>query len=170
MIPEPVKPEQHLYLQEHGIDINTCEIDYKVISVGCEDLSLYRKAFRVKIRSLIKKGDMTELKRYVNQFYTLAQFVRYLYGFHSCASPVQTWQEELALDLQTRFKESRVQVYTPGSWINYKSVKDYTKSFKKQYTDLPLDENLETPHCIQDAKPFLNPKDKAHFDKCFNSE
>lgn len=169
---EPVKPEKYLYLQENGIDIDACKIDYKMISVRCEDLSLYRKAFRVKIRALIKQGDSASLKRYVDQFYTLAQFVQYLYGFHSCASPVEAWQEELASYLQTQFEENNVQVYRDGSWISYGSVEDYSKSFKKQYEELPFGQKLETSACVQDAKPFINLKDKAHFakDKAFMAQ
>ena len=70
MRPKAVKPEKYLYLQENGIDIDVCVIDYKVISIRCQDLSLYRKAFRVKIRTLIKQNDMPALKRYINAFYT----------------------------------------------------------------------------------------------------
>lgn len=84
----------------------------------------------------IKLDGIASLKRCVNQFYKLAQFVMSLYGFHSCASPVQKWQEQLALYLQTKFKESDTEVYAPDSWISYKSAEDYTKSYKKQYTDL----------------------------------
>jgi len=162
---EPLTPEAYLYLKEDGIDIDTCEVDYQKISVRCEDISRYRKAFRVKIRALIKLDDMIALKRYVNQFYSLAQFVQYLYGFHSCSSSVETWQEELARHLQTKFEQSATQTYRLESWLNYKSIEDYTKLFKNEYK--ALDENLEHLRCIQDAKPFLNLKDKAHFEKCY---
>jgi len=168
MRPKAVKPEKYLYLQENGIDIDACVIDYKLISVRCQDLSLYRKAFRVKIRTLIKQNDMPALKRYIDAFYTFAQFSQYLYGFHSCAGVVEPWQEQLAYYLQTRFDESRVLVYEPGSWISYKSVKDYEESFKKKYQNFSLDESSEILPFIQDAKPFLNQKDQSHFDTYFN--
>jgi len=164
---QPVKPEKYLYLQDNGIDIDACKIDYKMISVRCEDLSLYRKAFRVKIRSLIKKGDAVVLKQYVNQFYTLAQFVQYLYGFHSCASTVEGWQEELACHLQRQFVVGDVMAYKPGSWLSYACADDYKDTFKKQYMMLSSDANIETLDCVQDEKPFLNLKDRSHFDRCF---
>ncbi len=169
MRPKAVKPEKYLYLQENGIDIDACVIDYKLISVRCQDLSLYRKAFRVKIRTLIKQNDMPALKPYIDAFYTFAQFSQYLYGFHSCAGVVESWQEQLAYYLQTGFDESRVLVYEPGSWIKYKSVNDYEKSFKKRYQKFSPDENSEILPFIQDAKPFLNQKDQSHFDKYFNN-
>ena len=163
---EPLKPESYLYLKENGIDIDACDIDYKKISVRCEDLSLYRKAFRVKIRALIKQDDIVALRRYVNQFYALAQFVQYLYGFHSCASTVEPWQEELAFRLQTKFSESNAQVYTSNSWIRYKSVEEYTELLKNKYKNSNLGDKVEISKFIQDEKPFLNLKDRAHFEKC----
>ena len=166
MRPQHAQPEEYLYLKENGIDIDTCEIDYKIISVRCEDLSLYRKAFRVKIRALLKEDDIVALRRYVNQFYTLAQFVQYLYGFHSCAATVEPWQEELAHSLQTKFSESYTQVYTSDSWISYKGVEEYKELLKKKYIDSTLGEKVEVATCIQDEKPFLNLKDRAHFKKC----
>lgn len=165
MRPEPLKPEQYLYFQDNGIDIDACKIDYKMISVRCEDLSLYRKAFRVKIRSLIKIGDMLALKRYVDKFYALAYFVRYLYGFHSCASSVKAWQETLAYDLQKKFIVSKTPVYTSASWIEYKSAYDYKAFYKQAYKNLSFGDESEKLDCVQDEKPFLNPKDKAHFNK-----
>jgi len=166
MKPGPAQPEMYLYLQEDGIDIDACKVDYKVLSVRCEDLSLYKKAFRVKIRALIKQNSMTELKAYVNEFYTLAHFVRYLYGFNSCASEVEPWQETLAYDLQTKFVESKAPAYTSGSWIEYKRVSEYKELFTQAYKNLSLLEAVQDLDCVQDEKPFLNPKDKAHFDKC----
>lgn len=169
MRPLPVKPEKYLYLQENGIDIDACMIDYRMISVRCEDLSLYRKAFRVKIRTLIKNDDMLGLKRYIDNFYTYAQFVQYLYGFHSCACAVERWQEELAYYLQTKFVESNALVYKPGDWISYKSIDDYENYFRNHYKEFSKDVNIETLPFVQDAKPFLNPKDRAHFDVYFRS-
>ena len=167
MRPQPVEPEKYLYLQENGIDIDGCKIDYKMISVRCEDLSLYRKAFRVKIRSLIKQDDMIALKGCVDQFYTFAQFVQYLYGFHSCVSAVEGWQEKLAYHRQRQFVVGDVMVYRPGSWLSYACADDYKDTFKKQYMMLSPDINIETLDCVQDEKPFLNLKDRSHFDRCF---
>ena len=159
---EPVKAETYLFLKEKGIDIDACEIDFKILSVSCEDLCLYRKALRVKIRALIKLDDIVELKGYVNALYGLAYFAKYLYGFHSCASGVQKWQEELALYLQAGFDESRVEAYDGKTWITYTEV-DYAKQYKDLFHNASLDTSIYT----QDTKPFLNLKDKAHFDKCF---
>jgi len=164
---QPLKPEQYLYLQEKGIDIDACELDYKTISVRCKDLSLYKKAFRVKIRTLIKQNSMKELQKYVNEFYILAHFARHLYGFHSCANDVEPWQETLAYELQTKFEVSRAPQYTTSAWIKYKDVNEYKVLFKQAYKDLSFGEELD---CVQDEKPFLNPKDKAHFDKCLEAK
>jgi len=162
----PLKPKEYLFLKEKGIDINACNINFKIISVRCEDLNLYKKAFRVKIRALIKEGNLVDLKRYVNAFYTLAYFVRFLYGFHSCSNSVEAWQEELAFYLQTKFEESRVKGYDKSSWIIYKSDKTYEEHFKMKYKELSFNTKSTMRQFIQDNKPFLNLKDKAHFTKC----
>ncbi|HIC43516.1 MAG TPA: hypothetical protein EYO73_04240 [Sulfurimonas sp.] len=163
-MPKTLPSEYYLSLKEKGIDINTCELDFKKMSVSCEDLILYRKALRVKIRSLIKLDDVNELKHYVNALYSLACFSKYLYGFHSCCSKVNGWQEELSHKLQIDFDEDKLKVYTPGLWISYKET-SYRKDIGLKY-NIELD--LDT--CIQDKKPFLNLKDKAHFDKCFKNK
>ena len=164
---DDLKPEEYLVFQDKGIDIDACHLDYKLLSVHCKDLSLYRKAFRVKIRALIKSGDVKKLKTYVNAFYTLAKFVKYLYGNHSCACEVEPWQEDLANHLKTRFENDDTGVYEQGSWIEYEDVQVYEKYFREEYAQLGIDSHLDTSKCIQDSKPFLNQKDKAHFNKCF---
>jgi len=163
-----LKPEEYLVFKDKGIDIAACEIDFKILCVRCEDLSLYRKAFRVKIRALLKVGDINKLKDYVNALYSLASFAKYLYGFHSCASNVEPWQEELALYLQVNFDKSRVEAYNGNTWITYTGM-GYVQALTKKYKDLTHSAKLDTSVCVQDTKPFLNLKDKAHFEKCFQS-
>jgi len=136
--------------------------------VRCQDLSLYRKAFRVKIRTMIKNNDTHALKPYIDAFYTFAQFSQYLYGFHSCASFVEDWQEQLAFYLQTRFEESSALGCKSGSLLKYASVNEYEKSFKELYQKFAPDVESATLTFVQDAKPFLNQKDQSHFDKFFN--
>ena len=148
-----LKAEEYLFLKQEGIDIDACKIDFKKLSVSCIDLSLYRKAFRVKIRALIKLGEREALKEYINALYALAYFAKYLYGFHSCSSSVQDWQEERAVSLQASFDENKIKIYTGKTWLTYTST---------EYN--PLDTSLG----IHDEKPFLNLKDKAHFDACLN--
>jgi len=144
-----LKTEEYLCLKDKGIDIKACLIDFALISVSCEDLSLYRKALRVKIRALMKLDDVHKLKCYMNALYTLALFAKYLYGFHSCTSTqLYKDQEEGALRLQGDFDASKVENYDGKSWITYEtSVLD-----------------------TQDQKPFLSLKDKAHFEKYFTNE
>jgi len=168
MRPKAVIPKVYLFLQENGIDIDACVIDYKLISVRCQDLSLYRKAFRVKIRTMIKNNDTHALKPYIDAFYTFTQFAQYLYGFHSCGSEVEEWQEQLAYYLQTRFDESSALECTKDSLIKYASVNEYEKSFKELYQKFAPDVDSESLPFVQDAKPFLNQKDQSHFDKFFN--
>jgi len=168
MRPKAVKPKVYLFLQENGIDIDACVIDYKLISVRCQDLSLYRKAFRVKIRTMIKNNDTPDLKRYIDAFYSFAQFSQYLYGFHSCGSEVEEWQEQLAYFLQTRFDASSALECNKYSMISYSSVEEYEKFFKTLYQKFAPDVDSATLTFVQDAKPFLNQKDQSHFDKFFN--
>ena len=159
-------PEDYLVLKEQGIDIEACRINFKELSVVCEDLSLYRKALRVKIRALIKLGDKNTLRSCVNALYGLAQFAQYLYGFHSCNSSVDRFQIELALSLQASFDENSVVPYDGKDWLSYKTVDEYSATFKDKYK-IFLDETSRNPILfVQDAKPFLNLKDKAHFEKC----
>ena len=168
MRPKAVKPKVYLFLQENGIDIDACVIDYKLISVRCQDLSLYKKAFRVKIRTMIKNNDTPDLKRYIDAFYSFAQFSQYLYGFHSCGSVVEEWQEQLAYYLQTSFEESQTLECKSGSLLKYGSVEEYEKSFKELYQKFAPDVDSKILPFTQDEKPFLNQKDKSHFDKFFN--
>ncbi|MDH5464761.1 MAG: hypothetical protein OEW60_03970, partial [Thiovulaceae bacterium] len=158
------KTEEYLLLKGKGIDIDACKINFKELSVRCEDLSLFRKALRVKIRALIKLDDRNQLRSYANALYRLAQFSRYLYGFHSCNSEVSFWQEELAVYLQTRFDESKVVFYEGNTWLVYKNVDSYCSFYKAVYR-VHLSKTDTVSPCIQDAKPFLNLKDKSHFDK-----
>ncbi|MDF1881281.1 hypothetical protein JHD50_08200 [Sulfurimonas sp. MAG313] len=157
-----LKTQEYLMLQEKGIDINACEIDFKLLSVSCEDLSLYRKALRVKIRALLKEENIINLQGYIRLLYTLGHFSSYLYGFHSCSSLLESWQEELALFLQTKFDVNRVSEYDASAWIRYKSIEDYKKYFTKSYEE--FSKTSQPSAFIQDAKPFLNLKDKVHFD------
>jgi hypothetical protein len=159
-----LRPEEYVVLKDRGIDVDACKLNFREVSVACEDLSLYRKALRVKIRALIKSDDKDELRSYVDLLYSLAQFARYLYGFHSCNSRIEIWQEKLARSLQGSFDESRLRPYDGQSWLSYQDVDAYSAFFKCQYKERFGD--LDTGLCIQDEKPFLNPKDKAHFDKC----
>ena len=76
------------------------------------------------------------------------------------------WQEELASYLQTKFVESDASVYNKEFWLTYESTNSYCDTFKKQYSILVSLENEVALECIQDGKPFLNLKDKAHFEKC----
>lgn len=157
---EVLKAEVYLFLKEKGMDIDACEINYKILSVSCEDLSLYRKALRVKIRALIKLDDMQVLKGYVNALYSLACFAKYLYGFHSCTSNVEIWQEKLALSLQADFDVDKIEVYDGTTWIAYTDI-----DYEKEYMQSPYNSNLDTSVYTQDLKPFLNLKDKAHFER-----
>ena len=160
-----LKQEEYLCLKEKGFDLKKCSFDYSLISVKCEDLSLYKKAFRVKIRALLKTNDIKGLRTYVNAFYTLAQFARYLYGFHSCADSVASWQETLAYELQQTFVVNSSDFYKQGTWLKYKDTKSYRQLFTEKYNALNLYEKVDEKLCIQDEKPFLNEKDKAHFTK-----
>ncbi|HFU74718.1 MAG TPA: hypothetical protein ENK66_00580 [Arcobacter sp.] len=149
MRPQIVKQETYLSLLETGIDIQRCEIDFRVLSVTCDDLSRYRKALRVKIRALIKQGDNASLHNCVDTLYALALFAKHLYGFHSCNSEVEHWQEETAKVLQTSFDITKYSLYNGQNWINYDK------------------ESYSSSDGIQDGKPFLTLKDKAHFDRLF---
>ena len=162
-----MRPEDYLVLKEKGIDIEACRINFKELSVVCEDLSLYRKALRVKIRALIKLGDKNALKPYVDVLYGLAQFARYLYGFHSCNSSVDRFQIELALSLQSSFDGNSVLPYDGKGWLSYKNIDEYCASFKDRCEKFLGETSGRPILCVQDEKPFLNLKDKAHFEKCF---
>jgi hypothetical protein len=146
---EIVKPEAYLFLSEVGIDIDACEIDFGIVSVKCEDLSRYRKALRVKIRALMKQNDLMALKRYADALYALALFAKHLYGFHSCSSDVELWQEEKAKTLQKSFDLDKHTLYDGEHWIHYDDVVRISCEG------------------LQDGKPFLTLKDKAHFDRLF---
>lgn len=149
-------------LCEIGFDIATCKIDFLTISVKCDDLARYKKAFRVKIRELIKIEDINNLNKYINKFYNLAIFVEYLYGHHSCASKVEFWQEEVAYSLQKKFKYRTVE-YQKNIVLKYKNLNFYAEFFKKQNKEINLTKDIEKLKFIQDEKPFLNLKDYTHF-------
>jgi len=167
MIEKPRKQEEYLCLKKDGIDIDKCMVDYKVLSIRCKDLNLYRKAFRVKIRTVIKEADWQSLRTYANEFYTLAVFVRYVYGFHSCSSCVQSWQETLAYARQKKFVLEDITFDKRDRWLEYKAVQEYEKVFRTEYLTLDMGKQVDTSSFTQDSKPFLNEKDRAHFNKCF---
>lgn len=158
--------EEYLHLEAAGIIINECHVDYKMLSIRCCDLSVYRKAFRVKIRALIKEDNILMLKKYIKAYYLLAQFVHFIYGFHSCSEDVNAWQEELALYLQTKFIEDDMAEYDCNRWLEYDTVQSYCETFTKQYK-IYMNSVNDTLACVQDGKPFLSLKDKAHFEKAF---
>jgi hypothetical protein len=157
-MPEPAK--NHLLLSERGIDIPSCHLDVQQISVRCDDLSRYRKALRVKIRALLKTKEYVLLQGYIDMLYRLALFTQYIYGYHSCNTPVSLWQEELATQLQKECN-NMLEGYTGNTWLQYDAQMSQVDIFDKaQVHHIEIDEAF-----IQDHKPFLNPKDKTHFDK-----
>jgi len=151
-------------LKEKGFDIESCFLDLQQISIECYDLARYKKAFRVKIRTLIKKDEILKLQLCIKQLYAFAQFVKYIYGYHSCAVPVSKWQATLAKKLQKKTLPV-FEVYCKDSWISYETTARYESHFKLQHKKLiGLDAPLEY---VQDQKPFLTLKDKAHFEKFY---
>jgi hypothetical protein len=158
-MPEPV--ENHLLLSECGIDIPSCHLDVYQISIRCDDLSRYRKALRVKIRALLKTKEYDLLQGYIDMLYRLALFSQYIYGYHSCTTPVSLWQEQLAIQLQKMCDNSLLGTYAGDTWLQYDTQVLQSDIFDKaQVHHIEMDEAF-----IQDHKPFLNPKDKSHFDK-----
>ncbi len=139
----------YLVLSEEGIDIDTCEIDFSRLSVACQDLSRYRKALRVKIRAILKHNDLQALQRYADALFSLALFAKYLYGFHSCSSDVELWQQQDAKSLQKSFDITNCTLYDGTNWLSYEHSAELSS------------------RGIQDHKPFLTLKDKAHFDRLF---
>lgn len=156
-------------LSEVGFDIALCEVDFRTISVRCSDLVRYRKAFRVKIRELMKLDDRNNLSKYIEKFYILASLFQYMYGYHSGASQVEFWQEEVALSLQKTFHPKDFR-YKNGARLQYENSKFYEDYLKKQYSQINPTSNVQLLKCIQDGKPFLNLKDYAHFEKCTNEK
>lgn len=153
-------------LSEVGFDIEQCKIDFSSISVRCGDLARYRKAFRVKIRTLMKLSDTENLVKYMEKFYEFAIFVQYLYGYHSCAGDVELWQEEVAVSLQKMFKIKNSSCINEPE-LKYESINLYEAYFKKQFKRIHPKCNTKTLSFIQDEKSFLNLKDYAHFKKCY---
>lgn len=153
-------------LKEHGFDSERCYIDLEKISITCKDLARYKKALRVKIRALMKTKERESLQECIEQFYTLAQFVRYLYGFHSCAVDVLSWQEQVALALQKEMAWE-LKPYVNGEWIAYESPQIYEQRLRSYYQEVTGSEVMDTLQCVQDAKPFLTLKDKAHFERWY---
>jgi len=142
------------------------EIDFKILSVSCSDLTLYKKAFRVQIRALMKEDNEVALKKCMNTFYKLACFVRSMYGFHSCAIPVLPWQEVLAKKLQVDFEINDAKNYNINAWIEYTEIDDIAH-FEKKYKSLFPKGSKPLPLGVQDNKVFLTLKDKSHFEKVF---
>jgi hypothetical protein len=149
---------------EPGFNIERCCVDYKSVSVRCSDIVRYKKAFRVKIRRLIKRGDIAALSHCIDTFFCFATFVEYLYGHHSCAIDVEPWQEETALSLQQMFSEKEV-LYTKGTRLVYAPVHVYERDFKRQYSTIFA--NMNSLMFVQDTKPFLTLKDYAHFERWY---
>ncbi len=155
-----------IHLKEEDFNIETCEIDFLSISVRYSDLSRYRKAFRVKIRTLIKTADAYNLVKCIEKFYDFAGFVRYLYGYHSCANDVEPWQEQVALFLQKEFVVKNLK-YKIGTHLKYEHVDFYEEHFKTQYKLINPKCDVQTQKFIQDGKSFLNLKDYTHFKKWY---
>lgn len=151
-------------LCEVGFNISTCKVDFLTISVKCCDLARFKKAFRVKIRELIKTKEINDLDKYINRFYNLAIFVEYIYGHHSCASKVEFWQEELALSLQKTFQDEKSK-YKKGIHIKYNNLNFYEEFFRKQNNEINPKKDTKNLKFIQNEKPFLNLKDYSHFEK-----
>jgi hypothetical protein len=162
----PWTSSQFLHLKEHGFSIDDCFINFSSISVRCSDLSRYRKAFRVKIRALIKTADVNALAVCIDGFYRFAQFVQDLYGFHSCSSSVEMWQEQAAQSLQKHCDKDYAG-YARGSWINYGETDEYKQRFQAEYKQFSGLANTRKLNFIQDGKAFLTLKDRAHFERWY---
>lgn len=159
----PWASAQFLHLKEQGFSIDECRIDFASISVRCSDLARYRKAFRVRIRTLIKTADAAALTVCIDRFYRFAQFVQNIYGFHSCSDSVETWQEQVAQSLQ-KHCDIEYSEYEKESWLTYEKTEVYKQRFQAQYKKLSGLADTRTLPFIQDGKPFLTLKDRAHFE------
>lgn len=160
------KVEDYSILSEPGFGIEQCVLDCKAISVRCEDITRYKKAFRVKIRGLIKAGKSAALSGCIENFYRFATFVEYLYGHHSCAAEVSPWQEETARFLQKKYSETPGH-YRKGERIVYASKGAYEKQLREQYALLTSETDENALELVQDNKPFLTLKDYAHFERWY---
>lgn len=169
MATSPWASERFVHLKEPGFDIDSCHIDFASISIGCEDLTRYRKAFRVKIRALIKVADTVALTTCIDNFYRLAQFVRHLYGYHSCDTAVEKWQEQIALSRQ-KILSDVFPGYKKGSWLTYEKRALYQSVFEAEYLRSTPADAIEIRTCVQDGRAFLNPKDQAHFERWYGPE
>lgn len=156
--------EDYSTLVEPGFDIEQCFLDFKTISIRCEDITRYKKAFRVRIRGLIKAGNSAALSACIENFYRFAMFAEYLYGHHSCAIEVAPWQEETARFLQKKYSEVP-EHYRRGKRIAYALQGAYEKHFREQYALLSGEKENSTLALVQDNKPFLTLKDYAHFER-----
>ncbi len=154
-----------LHLKEPGIDIDSCHLELTEISINCSNITRYRKAFRVKIRTLIKESDSDSLKECFDKFYSLAEFTHALYGHHSCDEEVGYWQKKVALSLQKEYKQVSSS-HVLGKRVEYKDVDLYEEYFKRRYKILyPLAKEPIT--FIQDKRPFLTLKDYAHLERWY---
>ncbi len=156
--------EDYQALAEQGFDIEQCFFDCKTISIRCEDITRYKKAFRVKIRGLIKEGNSAALSACINNFYRFAMFVEYLYGHHSCAVGVSPWQEKTARFLQKQYSDI-LGHYSRGERIDYAPQSSYEKHFRAHFALLGVEKDKSSFEFIQDNKPFLTLKDYAHFER-----
>ena len=157
--------ENYQTLAEEGFDIEQCFLDFKTISIACEDITRYKKAFRVKIRGLIKEGKSASLSECIDNFYRFALFVEYLYGDHSCATGVSPWQAETARSLQKQYSDAGH--YRRGERMEYAAQSSYEKHFREHFALLDTDNDKSSSEFIQDNKPFLTLKDYAHFERWF---
>ncbi len=158
------KVEDFSTLAEPGFDIEQCFLDCTRISIRCEDIRRYKKAFRVRIRGLIKTNNRVALSACIDNFYRFATFIEYLYGHHSCATGVSSWQEETARFMQKKYRDIPMH-FSRGEQIVYAPRSAYEKHFREQYALLSAEKENSAFECMQDNKPFLTLKDYAHFER-----
>ncbi len=162
-------PETFGHLKEPGFSIDECHIDLATISVRCSDITRYKKAFRVKIRRLIKEADTAALVDCIDAFYRFASFVEYLYGYHSCTTEVKQWQEQVALSLQKKFSGEGLD-YGKGDRLKYAESVVYEARCKAYYSAAHPNNDTDRLTFIQDRKPFLTLKDYAHFERWYGEK
>lgn len=156
--------EAFLELKAPGFDIISCHMHLAHLSIRCEELVLYRKALRVKIRMLIKEGKSEALDACMDTLFRLAQFVRHLYGHHSCDSAVAPWQEQVARSLQKEL-DTPFSDYKRGSWLEYERLEKYAREHREKYFSLGRQHEDQEIESIQDGHSFLNPKDRTHLER-----
>ncbi|MBU1643382.1 hypothetical protein KKE54_08475 [bacterium] len=161
--------ENFEHLEEAGFSIDKCYIDPTMISVRCSDITRYKKAFRVKIRRLIKVADIAALADCIDAFYRFASFAEYVYGYHSCATEVPLWQEKVAHSLQKKFTDTGLN-YKKGNQLKYAQTSVYEVQFKAYYRGISPNMDTEGIPFIQDEKPFLTLKDYAHFGRWYEEK